>query len=201
MKFYKKEGKLEVVCGSMFSGKTEELIRRVNRAVYGKKLVQVFKHGIDVRSEYNFISTHGGAKISATAVATAEMLLENVSDESDVVGIDEVQFFDNKIIVVVDHLVRQGKRVIAAGLDLDFRGIPFGPIPYLLAIADEVVKLKAVCMQTGHEAHFSQRIIGGKPASCKDPLILIGAKSYYEARSRCSFEIDVIPLKEYLAQK
>jgi thymidine kinase len=121
-----------------------------------------------------------------------------IADETEIIGIDEVQFFDNDIIIAIDELVRKGKRIIAAGLDLDFRGVPFGPMPYLLALADEVLKLKAVCMKSGKDAHFTQRLIDGNPASYKDPIVRVGAQNLYEARSRDMYSIDYIPLKEYI---
>ena len=201
MNIYKKNGKLEVVCGSMFSGKTEELIKRLKRAMFRKQSIQVFKHSADSRYSSSFIFSHTGNKISSLSVQSSSEIIDSVSEETEVVGIDEIQFFDMDIILAMDYLVRKGKSVIVAGLDLDFRGIPFGPIPYLMAIADEVTKLKAVCCKSGKDAYVSQRIINGKPAKYNDPVIMIGANDFYEARSRDHFEIDEVPLEKYLYNK
>jgi thymidine kinase len=122
-------------------------------------------------------------------------------DEAQIIGIDEVQFFGHDIILLVDKLVAQGRRVIVAGLDLDFRGIPFGCMPTLMALADDVTKLKAVCMQSGKDAHFSQRLIDGEPAKHTDPIVMVGAEEAYEARSRACHEIDRKPLLEYVKQQ
>lgn len=201
MNIYKKNGKLEVVCGSMFSGKTEELIKRLKRAMFKKQSIQVFKHGADSRYSSNFIFSHTGNKISSLPIQSSSEIIDSVSDETEIIGIDEIQFFDMDIILAMDYLVRRGKNVIVAGLDLDFRGIPFGPMPYLMAIADEVTKLKAVCCKSGQDAYVSQRIINGKPARYNDPVIMIGANDFYEARSRDHFEIDEVPLEKYLYNK
>jgi thymidine kinase len=194
-------GRLEVICGSMFSGKSEELIRRMKRALYSQPLVQIFKHSFDNRSSLTHIHTHNGNKINAIPVSNLTELKDLILPETLVIGIDEIQFFDKDIILLIHELVSQGKRVVIAGLDLDFRGLPFGNMPYLLALADDVLKLKAICMKTGEEAHFSQRLINNKPANHNDPIILIGATDYYEARSRAAYEIDYIPLKEFLSHK
>ncbi len=195
---YKKNGSLEIICGSMFSGKSEELIRRMRRAIHAKQSVQIFKHSLDNRHTMTHVHAHSGDKIQATPVMTAEMLLESLAPQTHIIGIDEVQFFEKNIILVIDQLVRDGKHVIAAGLDLDFRGIPFGPMPSLLALADDVTKLKAVCMKNGSDAHFTQRIVNGKPASYGDSIVFVGAEECYEARSRECFEIDYVPLSNYV---
>jgi thymidine kinase len=201
MEIYKSTGRLECICGSMFSGKTEEFIRRIRRGIFAQKIVQIFKHSSDNRYSSSFVHSHNGEKIRAIPVSSSKMISEFILDEAEIIGIDEAQFFDMNIITLIDSLIRKGKRVIIAGLDLDFRGIPFGPMPYLLALSDEVIKLKAVCMKSGKDAHFSQRIINGKPASYKDPIVLIGETDYYEARARDFFDIDEIPLEEYLKNK
>ena len=189
------KGRLEVVCGSMFSGKTEELMRRLRRAEYAKKRVLTAKHHIDKR--YNQVPTcivsHEGKERFAFVIndsaAGIEKILELAQNNIDVVGIDEVQFFSRHIVHVINTLVDQGVRVIAAGLDLDFRGEPFGIMPTLMAYADEVVKLKAICVQCGKEAHHTQRLINGHPAAYDDPIILVGAAELYEARCRECFII------------
>jgi thymidine kinase len=187
-------GRLEIICGPMFSGKSEELIRRLRRAIIAKQRVMTFKHALDNRFSFDCVASHAGDKLDAQAIDTPERILEFVKKGgADVIGIDEVQFFPNSIIYVIDELIHSGKRVIAAGLDLDFRGIPFGPMPTLLTIADDVMKLKAICSVCGKDAAFSQRLIDGKPAKYNDPIILIGAQESYQARCRACYEIDELP--------
>jgi len=189
-------GRLEVICGSMFSGKTEELMRRLKRAEYAKQNVLTIKHKIDQRSnqQHSAIMSHEGKQrlaflVSEDDVEVAKIL--DLADESiDVVGIDEIQFFSNKAVEIICKLVDQGKRVIVAGLDLDFRGDPFGTMPLLLALADDVTKFKAICVICGADAHHTQRILNGQPARYDDPIILVGATNYYEARCRACFSID-----------
>lgn len=187
-------GKLEVLCGSMFSGKSEELLYRLRRAEYAKKKVLTIKPAIDNRKSISCIVCHSGGEREAFPVGGCEESLQTIltlADSSiDVVGIDEVQFFPTQLLSVVITLLDQGKRVITAGLDLDFRGEPFGIMPALLALADEVVKLRAICMNCGNEANFSQRLINGAPAKYEDPTILVGGEECYEARCRQCFEID-----------
>lgn len=190
------KGKLEVICGSMFSGKSEELIRRLRRAQIAQLEVQVFKPSIDNRTTTEYIHAHNGDKLKAIAVDQAEHIEQFMLNSTKVIGIDEVQFFDTTIINVVHALVKQGKHIIAGGLDLDFRGIPFGPMPTLLALADTVTKLKAVCMQCQDDAHFTQRLVNGKPAKMSDPLIVIGAQECYQARCRSCYSIDKAPVFE-----
>ena len=182
--------KLEVICGSMFSGKSEELIRRIKRAEYAQLNVLAFKHNLDNRKTVDHIHAHSGERIKAIAVDNPEDIKALVYPEVHVVGIDEVQFFSNKIIQVILDLIENGKRVIVAGLDLDFRGMPFGCMPVLLALADNVTKLCAVCVNCGHDAHFTQRLVNGNPAKFYDPLIVIGAQECYQARCRECFMID-----------
>jgi thymidine kinase len=189
-----KKGKLEVICGSMFSGKSEELLYRLRRAEYAKKKVLTVKPAIDIRKSVSCIVCHSGGQREAMPIGSCSesprKILGLVDASIDVVGIDEVQFFPLEIIPVICSLLEQGKRVISAGLDLDFRGEPFGVMPSLLALADEVVKLRAICMGCGDEANFSQRLINGLPARYDDPTILVGGEECYEARCRECFEID-----------
>jgi thymidine kinase len=194
-----KVGSISVICGPMYSGKTEELIRRIRRANYSKQKVHVFKHAIDDRYDAQCVTSHLGDKVEATLIQDHRQLLENILPDTKVIAIDEVQFFAIEIVSLLLELRNQGYDIIAAGLDLDFRGVPFGPMPYLLALADEIIKLRAVCAKTGKEAQYSQRLIDGRPAHHTDPVILVGASDSYQARSKEAFEIDYIPLKEYLS--
>ncbi len=179
-----KDGSVEVVCGCMFSGKSEELIRRLRRAVIARQKVQVFKPRIDDRYSRDQVRSHSGIGFDAVPVQNSEELATLVDADTTVVGIDEAQFFDADLPHVVARLADHGKRVICAGLDLDFRGEPFGPMPRLLAIAERVDKLTAICMVSGEPATRTQRIINGRPASYHDPVILVGATESYEARAR-----------------
>jgi thymidine kinase len=182
-------GSLTVITGSMFSGKTEELIRRLRRALYARQRVQVFKHALETRSELTEIRTHSGALHEAVAVPTSDELLERVERTADVVAVEEAQFFDEGIVSVCRRLAGSGYEVIVAGLDVDFRGRPFGPMPILLAEADEVVKLRAICARCGRDASRSQRLIDGEPAPASAPTILVGAQESYEARCRHCHEV------------
>lgn len=177
-------GQLTVVCGSMYAGKSEELIRRARRALYAKKKVQVFKPAIDSRYDEQMVVTHMGVTHQAIAVANVEDLCKQIDCDTDYVCIEEVQFFDPSIVEVVVDLADKGMEVVCAGLDQDFRRQPFGPMGQLLAVADEVVKLRAICIQCGRPASHTQRIIDGKPAGWNDPIVLIGATESYEARCR-----------------
>ncbi len=178
------EGSIEVICGCMFSGKTEELIRRVRRAIIARQKVQVFKPALDTRYGIDQVKSHNGLGVEAQPVRRARDILQYVEPDTSVVAIDEAQFFDDELPHVANYLADAGKRVICAGLDLDFRGEPFGPMPVLLCIAERVDKLSAICMASGKPATRTQRIINGRPASYDDPIILIGATETYEARSR-----------------
>lgn len=192
----KKRGRLEVVCGSMFSGKTEELIRRLKRADFAHQKVLALKHHLDERRCVipSHITSHQGNERFAFMVGDnalgIDKILEMATDDVHVVGIDEVQFFSPEIVPVIVELVERGKRVIVAGLDLDFRGEPFGVMPVVMAIADEVTKFKAICTCCGKDAHYTQRLVNGQPARYDDPIILIGAAECYEARCRDCFSID-----------
>lgn len=177
-------GRIEVICGSMFCGKTEELIRRVRRAVIARQTVQVFKPMIDHRYGVERVTSHDGQNIEAKPVAQAGEIPAMVEASTTVVAIDEAQFFDAAIVPIVQDLAARGLRVICAGLDLDFRGEPFGSMPELLAHAEDVTKLHAICVVCGEEASRTQRLVDGKPARHNDPIIMIGAKEVYEARCR-----------------
>jgi thymidine kinase len=182
-------GSLTVITGSMFSGKTEELIRRLRRSLYARRSVQVFKHALETRSDFTEIRSHNGVPHEAGAVSTSEELLERIEPETDVVAVEEAQFFDEGIVDACRSLADSGYQVIVAGLDMDFRGRPFGPMPNLLAEADEVVKLRAICARCGRDASRSQRLIDGKPAPASAPTILVGAQETYEARCRQHHEV------------
>jgi thymidine kinase len=182
-------GSLTVITGSMFSGKTEELIRLVRRSLYARRKVQVFKHALDTRSETSEVKSHNGLLYEAAAVSSSEELFERVERTTDVVAIEEVQFFDERIVEVCRRLADGGYDVIAAGLDMDFRGRPFGPMPRLLAEADDVLKLHAICARCGRDASRTQRLVDGEPAPASAPTILVGAEESYEARCRHCHEV------------
>jgi thymidine kinase len=177
-------GWVEVICGSMFSGKTEELIRRVRRAQIAKQKVQVFKPSLDDRYTLEKVTSHDGMGVDATIVTEARGILDLMEPDTAVVAIDEVQFFDWTIAEVCNTLAESGKRVIVTGLDMDFRGEPFGPMPLLMAEAERVDKLSAICVVCGAPASRTQRLIDGQPASYDDPVIMVGASEVYEARCR-----------------
>lgn len=177
-------GWIEVICGSMFSGKTEELIRRVRRAQIARQKVQVFKPRLDDRYQFERVASHTGMHLDAIVVGGAREIPPLVAPDTTVVVIDEGQFFDWTIADVCDFLADNGRRVIIAGLDLDFRGEPFGPMPLLMAQAERVDKLQAICVICGAPASRTQRLINGQPASYDDPVIMVGAEEVYEARCR-----------------
>ena len=176
----KKTGWVEVICGCMFSGKTEELIRRLNRAIIAKQKVEIFKPAVDTRYHKNDVVSHNETSIRSTPVDFANDLLL-LAGECDVVGVDEAQFFDESIVEVCNKLANSGKRVVVAGLDMDFEGKPFGPMPNLLATAEFVTKVHAICAQTGELASFSYRLAED------DQKVFLGEKQEYEARNRSSF--------------
>jgi thymidine kinase len=182
-------GWIEVVCGSMFSGKTEELIRRVRRAKIARQKVQVFKPALDTRYGAEKVTSHNGLDTAAVPVKSTRTLLELVEPDTNVVAIDEVQFFDLDIVPVCRLLAEGGRRVIVAGLDMDFRGEPFGPMPLLMAEAEQVEKLQAICVVCGTPASRTQRLINGRPASYDDPIVLVGGSESYEARCRLHHEV------------
>ena len=177
-------GSVEVICGSMFCGKTEELIRRLRRARIAKQEVQVFKPAIDNRYNHKKITSHSGIDVDAQPVASSQDILKELNSETTVIGIDEVQFFDDGIISVVEQLAEKGLRVIVTGLDMDFRGEPFGCMPQLMARAERVDKLQAICMVCGGAASRTQRLVDGNPAKYDDPIVVVGAQELYEARCR-----------------
>lgn len=176
----RKSGWLEVICGCMFSGKSEELIRRLKRVQIAGKRAEIFKPAVDTRYDRGYIVSHDASKIPCTSVHSPAAILLH-ADEVDVVGIDEAQFFDDGINDVVETLTKRGIRVIVAGLDMDYTGKPFGPMPGLLARAEFVTKLHAICMQCGDTANFSYRKGKG------DNLVLLGEKDNYEPRCRSCF--------------
>ncbi|QNO15139.1 thymidine kinase [Alkalicella caledoniensis] len=184
MHIIKDMGWIEVVTGSMFSGKSEELIRRVKRARYGKKKTIVFKPEIDDRYCPNSVVSHSGDQVNAININSATEIFNYVTEDIEVVAIDEVQFFGKDVIDVCQKLANQGKRVITAGLDTDFKGVPFGHTHILMSVAEYVDKLQAICVVCGNPASKTQRLIEGRPASALDPIILVGAKESYEARCR-----------------
>lgn len=172
-----RRGRVEVICGSMFSGKTEELIRRLRRAQFARQRVEIFKPTIDVRYSEEEVVSHEGTSIMSTPVDSSQSILLLCGD-SEVIGIDEAQFFDEGIVGVCNELANRGVRVIVAGLDLDFRGTPFGPMPQLLAIADDVLKVHAICMRCGSLAYVSHRIVEG------DRQVMLGETKEYEPLCR-----------------
>lgn len=182
-------GWMEVVCGSMFSGKSEELIRRVRRAQFAKQQIIVFKPEIDDRYSEEAVVSHNGTTVIAIPVAHSSHIENYVENRYDVIAIDEAQFFDESIVDVSMALADRGFRVIVAGLDQDFRGEPFGPMPRLMAVAEKVTKLQAVCTVCGAAASRTQRLINGVPAGFDDPVILVGASEAYEARCRKHHEV------------
>jgi thymidine kinase len=178
------DGSVEVICGSMFSGKTEEMIRRLRRAKIAKQKVQVFKPIIDTRYNLEKVTSHAGMDFEAMPVNNSSEIQPNLKKDTTVVGIDEAQFFDDGIVEVVEQLADRGMRVIVNGLDQNFRGEPFASMPILLARADKVDKLQAICMVCGQPASRTQRLVNGKPAKYDDPVVIVGAAEMYEARCR-----------------
>ncbi|AXV41873.1 thymidine kinase [Staphylococcus warneri] len=177
-------GWIECITGSMFSGKSEELIRRLRRGIYAKQKVIVFKPAIDDRYHKEKVVSHNGNAIEAINISTAREILNHDISHADVIGIDEVQFFDENIVSIIQQLADQGHRVIVAGLDMDFKGEPFEPMPELLALSEHVTKLQAVCAVCGGPSSRTQRLIDGQPAKADDPIILVGANESYEPRCR-----------------
>ena len=182
-------GSIEVVCGSMFSGKTDELIRRLVRATIAKQKVQVFKPAIDIRYAVEKVTSHAGSNFDAIPVEKAADIPSKLDGDATIVAIDEAQFFDPQIVDVAQELASRGIRVLVAGLDTDFRGEPFGPMPILMSMAEDVDKLHAICMVCGGEASRTQRLVNGKPARYDDPVVIVGASELYEARCRMHHEV------------
>lgn len=177
-------GSVEVITGSMFCGKTDEMIRRLRREKFAHHKIQVFKPKIDNRYAEDKVTSHAGSEFDATPLNNASEVKEKLEKDTTIVGIDEAQFFDAEIVNVVNELAAMGKRVIVAGLDTDFRGEPFGPMPALTAQAERVDKLNAICMVCGKDASRTQRLLDGKPANYNDPIVVVGAEELYEARCR-----------------
>lgn len=186
--FPERGGWLEVVCGPMFSGKSEELIRRLRRAEIAGQRALIVKPRIDDRYDIGHVVSHAGAKMRAVAVSRPEDIL-GIADGYDAVGIDEVQFFAPEIVGAIERLIERGARVVAAGLDQDFRGLPFGTMPELLCRAELVDKLQAVCHRCGGPATMTQRLVDGRPAAADGETIVVGALEQYEARCRACHEL------------
>ena len=185
-----REGSIEVITGVMFSGKSEELLRRVRRALIARRTVQVFKSHLDDRySGIHAISSHDGRHVEAHAVNESAQVAAQVDPEAEVVAIDEVQFLDDAIVGICNDLADHGVRVIVSGTDMDFRGRPFGPIGPLLAIAEKIDKLHAICVVCGDLATRNQRLINGRPAPAEGPTIQVGGAESYEARCRKCHEV------------
>jgi thymidine kinase len=182
-------GSIEVVCGSMFSGKTDELIRRLVRATIAKQKVQVFKPAIDVRYAAEKVASHTGSTFDAIPVEKAADIRVKIDNDTTVVGIDEAQFLDPEVVTVAKELAARGVRVIVAGLDTDFRGEPFGSMPVLMSEAEDVLKLHAICMVCGDNASRTQRLVNGNPARYDEPIVIVGAAELYEARCRQHHEV------------
>ncbi|MEW8985820.1 MAG: thymidine kinase [Bacillus sp. (in: firmicutes)] len=189
----KHHGWVEVICGSMFSGKSEELIRRVRRAQFAKQNIAVFKPKIDNRYSDEAVVSHNGTSFIARPIAHSTEIFQHIDPEIDLIAIDEVQFFDEEVVKVIQHLADSGHRVVVAGLDQDFRGEPFTVMPALMAIAELVTKLQAVCAVCGSPASRTQRLINGEPASYDDPIILVGASEAYEPRCRHHHQVPKSP--------
>lgn len=198
MNMYEKKqaGWMELICGSMFSGKSEELIRRVRRTQFARQKAVVFKPAIDNRYAEESVVSHNGASVLAKSIAKSVDIFNHLDEGWDVIAIDEVQFFDEEIVEVAKHLADNGYRVILAGLDQDFRGEPFGPVPKLMALAEVVTKLQAVCAVCGGQASRTQRLINNQPANYHDPVILVGASEAYEPRCRHHHEVPGKELKQ-----
>jgi len=182
-------GRLEVITGPMFCGKTDELLRRLRRAIIAKQKIQVFKPGFDIRYNTEKVTSHAGNEYDAFPIGNTSEIPALLGNDVTLVAIDEAQFFDKEIISVVQVLVDQGIRVIVGGLDMDFRGEPFGQMPLLLAQAEVVDKLQAICMVCGEEATRTQRLVDGEPAHYDDPIIIVGASEMYEARCRIHHQV------------
>jgi len=182
-------GSIEVITGSMFSGKTDEMIRRLRRATIARQKVQVFKPVIDNRYQVEKVTSHAGTAFDAIPIHNVEDLYSHLEKDTTVVGIDEAQFFDDDVVSIVQQLAERDLRVIVAGLDTDFRGEPFGCMPDLMSVAERVDKLQAICMVCGEPAARTQRLVNGKPARYDDPIIIVGASEMYEARCRKHHEV------------
>lgn len=193
-----KKGILDVICGPMFAGKSEELIRRLRHAKKEKKHIIAFKHSLENRYDISTITSHNGTQLKAMATSDSkEILTTALHKEPSVIGIDEVQFFDNEIITTICQLLDNDHHVIAAGLDLDFRGIPFGSMPILLALSRSITKLQAHCSLCHADAFYTQRLVNNQPARYHDPIIMVGAEEAYQARCQSCYIIDIKPSQHY----
>ncbi len=184
-----KDGWIEVICGPMFAGKTEELLRRVKRLEYAKKNIIVFKPLIDNRYAANEVVSHNNNRTRSVNISYARQILDYVNKDTEVVAVDEIQFLDGEAVQICEFLASKGIRVIVSGLDKDFRGEPFSFMPKLLAMAEYVTKLTAICVVCGIPATRTQRMVNGKPAKYNDPIVLIGAEESYEARCRSCHKV------------
>ncbi|MBX3096188.1 MAG: thymidine kinase [Fimbriimonadaceae bacterium] len=197
----KKSGTLTVVCGSMYAGKSEELIRLARRALFAKRKVQVFKPKVDDRYHETMVVTHMGVRHEAVAVKSVCDIAAAVEPDTDLVCIEEAQFFERELVDLAVALTDKGIDVVAAGLDQDFRRRPFGPMAELLIAADEVLKLRAICMNCGDTASHTYRMIDGKPAHWDDPVVLIGATESYEARCHRCFSLRGAPKNPFTGKR
>lgn len=195
------KGWVEVITGPMFAGKSEELIRRVTTLSYAHKKIVAFKPKIDNRYDVSKISAHNGHKYEAFAISDPKEILLHVDDSIQVAAIDEIQFFSKDILPIIQFLANKGLRVICAGLDLDFKGMPFGIIADLLSEAEIVTKLEAACTICGCGATRSQRLVNGKPANYDDPVVLVGAKESYEARCRKHHDVPGKPIPDFIKER
>ena len=191
-----RDGWIEVICGNMYAGKTEELLRRIRRLEYAKKTVVVFKPKLDNRFSEGEVVSHNNERIRSINISNPKDIMKYVDPLPYAIAIDEVQFLGPEVISICEELAYKGVRVIVAGLDKDFRGEPFGIMPELLARAEYVTKLQAICQVCGAPATRTQRIINGKPAKYTDPVILVGAKEHYEARCRHCHVVEGRPTYE-----
>lgn len=197
-------GLLTVICGPMFSGKTTCLISKINASSSTKKNILIFKHVFDDRYKKLSLESHCGDTVPCHPIKALSEIFKYLISATEIIDdifIDEVQFFEPTSIFILPELRDRGINITVSGLDLDFRGIPFGPMPDLLALADNIFKLKAICAKTEKEAQYSQRLINGNPAKHTDPILLIGGSESYEPRNRDAFEINYVPLYEYLKER
>jgi thymidine kinase len=192
METKRRAGWIEVVGGVMFSGKSEELMRRVRRATLARKRVQVFKSQLDDRYGIREVVSHDDGRVPAEMVATSSALMARVRPDTEVVAVDEVQFLDDGVVGVANALADRGVRVILAGTDMDFRGEPFGPMGALFAVAEQVDKLTAICVRCGELATRNQRLIDGQPAPAEGPTIQVGGLESYEARCRACHQVPAV---------
>ena len=190
---FRQDGWVEAICGGMYAGKTEELIRRLKRLDFARRPYCLFKPSLDNRYSEDEVVSHSGLKMPSVSIQSSIQILDYIKSDTYAVAIDEVQFFEESIVEVVEYLADNKIRVIVAGLDKDFRGEPFGPMPTLLTKAEEVTKLTSICNICGAPATRSQRLINGVPASYNDPIILVGAKEAYEPRCRHCHEVKDLP--------